>query len=72
MPVTVVCLAILVAWYIAAVFMNTVVAEAKIEAAGGGLANTLSISWSLERPVIPAPHQVVVEVWKTVFTVAPG
>jgi NitT/TauT family transport system permease protein len=71
MPVTVVCLAILVAWYIAAVFMNTVVAEAKIEAAGGGLANTLSISWSLERPVIPAPHQVVVEVWKTVFTVAP-
>ncbi len=71
MPVTVVCLAILVAWYIAAVFMNTVVAEAKIEAAGGGLVNTLSISWSLERPVIPAPHQVVVEVWKTVFMVAP-
>ncbi len=71
MPVTVVCLAILVAWYIAAVFMNTVVAEAKIEAAGGGLVNTLSISWGLERPVIPAPHQVVVEVWKTVFTVAP-
>ncbi len=71
MPVTVVCLAILVAWYIAAVFMNTVVAEAKIEAAGGGLVNTLDISWSLERPVIPAPHQVVVEVWKTVFTVAP-
>ena len=71
MPVTVVCLAILVAWYIAAVFMNTVVAEAKIEAAGGGLVNTLNISWSLERPVIPAPHQVVAEVWKTVFTVAP-
>jgi NitT/TauT family transport system permease protein len=71
MPVTVVCLAILVAWYIAAVFMNTVVGEAKIDAAGGGLVNTLSISWSLERPVIPAPHQVVVEVWKTVFTVAP-
>ncbi len=70
-PVAVVCLAILVAWYIAAVFMNTVVAEAKIEAAGGGLVNTLDISWSLERPVIPAPHQVVVEVWKTVFTVAP-
>jgi NitT/TauT family transport system permease protein len=71
MPVTVVCLAILAAWYIAAVFMNTVVAEAKIEAAGGGLVNTLNISWSLERPVIPAPHQVVIEVWKTVFTVAP-
>ena len=71
MPVTVVCVAILVVWYIAAIFMNTVVAEARIAAAGGGLANTLSISWSLDRPVIPAPHQVVVEVWKTVFTVAP-
>jgi NitT/TauT family transport system permease protein len=71
MPVTVVCLGILALWYVAAIFMNTVVAEAKIGAAGGGLYNTLSISWSLERPVIPAPHQVVVEVWKTVFTVAP-
>ncbi len=71
MPVTVVCVAILVVWYIAAIFMNTVVAEARIAAAGGGLASTLSISWSLDRPVIPAPHQVVVEVWKTVFTVAP-
>ena len=36
LPVTVVCVIILVAWYIAAIFMNTVVAEPKIEAAGGG------------------------------------
>jgi len=38
---------------------------------GGGFANTVNVSWSLDRPVIPAPHQVLVEVWNTVFTVAP-
>ena len=70
-PVTIVCLVILVAWYVAAIFMNTVVAESRIAAAGGGLANTIAVSWSLDRPVIPAPHQVVAEVWKSVFTVAP-
>jgi NitT/TauT family transport system permease protein len=71
LPVTVVCVIILVAWYIAAIFMNTVVAQPKIEALGGGFTNTVSVSWSLDRPVIPAPHQVLVEVWKTVFTIAP-
>ena len=70
-PVTVVCVIILVAWYIAAIFMNAVVAEPKIEALGGGFANMIDVSWSLDRPVIPAPHQVVAEVWKTVFLVAP-
>jgi NitT/TauT family transport system permease protein len=71
LPVTIVCLVILIAWYVAAIFMNAVVAQPKIDAAGGGLANTIAVSWSLDRPVIPAPHQVVAEVWKSVFTVAP-
>ena len=70
-PVAIVCLIILVVWYIAAIFMNTVIAQPKIDAVGGGLANTINVSWSLDRPVIPAPHQVVAEVWKSVFTVAP-
>ena len=43
LPVTVVCGIILVAWYIAAIFMNTVVAEPKIEALGGGIANTINV-----------------------------
>jgi NitT/TauT family transport system permease protein len=51
--------------------MNAVVAEAKIAAAGGGLAATLNESWNHARPVIPAPHQIVVELWNTVFTIAP-
>jgi NitT/TauT family transport system permease protein len=71
MPVTVVCAVILLAWYVAAIFMNTVVAQPKIDALGGGLANQIAVSWSLERPVIPAPHQVVRELWTSVFTIVP-
>jgi NitT/TauT family transport system permease protein len=70
-PVTVICLIILVLWYVACIPMNSVVAQPKIDAAGGGLANALNVSWSLDRPVIPAPHQVLAEVWSSVFAVAP-
>ena len=71
LPVTVVCLTILVAWYVAAVPMNWVVTEGKIAAAGGGISNTLWFSWNEARPVIPAPHQIIIELWKSVFAVAP-
>ena len=71
LPVLVVCLAILIVWYLAAIPMNAVLTGPRIEAAGGGLWNTLVQSWSLDRPVLPAPHQVVAEIWKTVFAVEP-
>jgi NitT/TauT family transport system permease protein len=34
-------------------------------------ANTLAVSWNHDRPVIPAPHQIVKELWNTVFMIAP-
>ena len=67
----VICLVILVVWYIAAIPMNWVVTAPKIAAAGGGTSNILSFSWNDARPVIPAPHQIAAELWKSVFTVAP-
>ena len=70
-PVLVVCLVLLVIWYIACIPLNAVVTEAKINAGGGGLAETLKQSWSFGRPVLPAPHQVVTELWNTVFMIAP-
>jgi NitT/TauT family transport system permease protein len=70
-PVLTVCLALLAIWYVAAVPVNAVVAQPRIDAAGGGLWNTLAVSWSLDRPLIPAPHQVAKELWNTIFTVAP-
>jgi NitT/TauT family transport system permease protein len=70
-PVTIICLILLVVWYLAAIPMNAVVTQTKIDAAGGGLANTLYYSWNHDRPVIPAPHQIAAELWKTIFTIAP-
>ena len=70
-PVLVVCLVLLVVWYLACIPMNAVVAETKIAAAGGGLWATLYESWNHTRPVIPAPHQIIAELWNTVFLVAP-
>lgn len=71
LPVTIIVLIVIVVWYLAAIPMNRVLSEPLIAAAGGGLGNTLSISWSLPRPVLPAPHQVLIELWNTVFIVAP-
>ena len=71
LPVAVVCVAILIVWYIAALPMNWVVTGPKIEAAGGGLSNMFAFSWNEPRPVLPAPHQIAQELWKSVFTVAP-
>ncbi len=70
-PVLTVCLVLLVVWYLACIPLNAVVAETKIKAAGGGLFATLHESWNHTRPVIPAPHQIVTELWNTVFTIAP-
>ncbi|MBL8789707.1 MAG: ABC transporter permease [Rhizobiales bacterium] len=71
LPVLVVCLVLVVVWYLACIPMNAVVAQARIDAAGGGLYATLTESWNHTRPVIPAPHQIVVELWNTVFMIAP-
>jgi NitT/TauT family transport system permease protein len=71
MPVLTVCIIMLAVWYVACIPMNAVVAEAKITAAGGGWSATLKESWNHARPVIPAPHQIVTELWNTVFLIAP-
>jgi NitT/TauT family transport system permease protein len=33
---------------------------------------TIAETWSAERPVLPAPHQIVAEIWKTTFGVKPS
>ena len=71
LPVTVISLCLLVIWYVVAIPLNAVVADNKIADAGGGLWNTLAVSWNLPRPVLPSPHQVIIEVWNTVFMIAP-
>jgi NitT/TauT family transport system permease protein len=67
MPVGVILLAVLVIWYVAVVFLNApferdTAARAKTEITFSEL---LPKTMFQQRPVLPAPHQVIAEIWNT-------
>ena len=74
LPVVVVVLAILAIWYVAAIPMNWQTTVDRLARAGTAatFAETVGETWSAERPVLPAPHQIVGEIWKTTVTVKPS
>ncbi len=67
-PVLVVVAAIIAVWYLAAVMLNTPF-QRDIYKRGGvedaSLVQLVADTLSQERPVLPAPHQVAVEIWET-------
>jgi NitT/TauT family transport system permease protein len=74
LPVLTVVLAIVVIWYAAAVGLNRAwiydqAARAGVEPASGTA--LIAETWNQERPVLPAPHQVVSELVKSTFGMAP-
>ncbi|GGD27345.1 ABC transporter permease [Aureimonas glaciei] len=73
LPILVVVAAILVLWYAAAVPMNWQTTVDRLERAGTETttAQTIAATWAAERPVLPAPHQIVAEIWKTTAMVKP-
>ncbi|MFO1061116.1 MAG: ABC transporter permease [Dongiaceae bacterium] len=67
LPVAAVGLAILVLWYIGAVWLN---APQVIDRLSGGdtpwtTADLIAGTFSMQRPVLPTPDQVAVELWKS-------
>lgn len=66
-PVSVIILAIIVIWYIATVGLNLAWEKSSAERAGSSpsLMSMVSNTMRQERPVLPAPHQVVTEVYNT-------
>lgn len=67
-PVTVVVLAILAIWYIAAVALNTPFQQELYQRAGQNdvpMSQLITDTLAQERPVLPAPHKVIVEIWET-------
>ncbi len=67
-PVVVVVSAILAIWYMAAVALNTPFQQEIYERASQTdvpLSQLVTDTLAQERPVLPAPHQVVVEIWNT-------
>lgn len=67
LPVATVLAAILVLWYLGAVVLNAPWARDQAERAGITLTTgeLIADTMAQERPVLPAPHQVAAEIWKT-------
>jgi len=65
--VAVVSLGIVVLWYLAAIGLNwQVVADVQARAgAAPSVADMLTLTLSHNRPLLPAPHQILVELWNT-------
>ncbi len=61
-PVAAISALILGVWYLACLPMN---ADLPQMANVSGLAERYAVAWALERPVLPAPHQVIVELYNT-------
>ena len=66
-PVLVVVAAIIAIWYVAAIFMNAPWQRDVFARAGTdySTAELIAATYAQKRPVLPAPHQVAVEIWKT-------
>ena len=67
LPVLTVVSAIFVIWYAAAIWLNAAWAYDKATRSGEQLtfSTLVADTWSQEKPKLPAPHQVGVEIWKT-------
>jgi NitT/TauT family transport system permease protein len=69
LPVTVVLGIIVVVWYLGAIWLNAGLVEQRLEQAEkpATAAEFVRTAWSLDRPVLPAPHQVAIEFCDSVF-----
>ena len=67
LPVTTILIALVAVWYVAAVFLNAPWARDQADRAGVELTtgDLIAATMHQERPVLPAPHQVAVEIWET-------
>jgi NitT/TauT family transport system permease protein len=68
LPVITIVVAIVLIWYGAAVWLNAPMILDR--SPDMNIRDLVAAAWRLERPVLPAPHQVLVELWKTVFATA--
>ena len=72
-PVLMVSLAILILWYLGAVYMNAdlQIDQFERQKVEWTTADLVRGTLSQERPLLPAPHQILAEMWKTIFEVRP-
>jgi NitT/TauT family transport system permease protein len=67
-------LALIVLWYVGAVLLNWGVVTDRLSRDEGthSFADIVLTTLSYTRPVLPAPHQVAVDLWNTTLTLAPS
>jgi len=65
LPVLAVSLILIIAWYLGAIALNAGLVEQRLEHPTP--AEFVTTAWSLERPVLPAPHEVAIEFYTSVF-----
>ncbi len=72
-PILTVVAALVVIWYAAAVGMNAQWARDQAARADTTLttAELIADTWSQERPKLPAPHQIIAELWDTTVMMKP-
>jgi NitT/TauT family transport system permease protein len=65
--VAVVALAVLLVWYAASVGLNAqgAIERVLVNQPGWGARELVAATWSMERPVLPAPHQVALDLWSS-------
>ena len=74
LPVLVVLAGILLVWYAAAVHLNAprLIDGYARSQTDWTLRQLIADAWAMERPVLPAPHQILAELDRTVLQVAPS
>jgi NitT/TauT family transport system permease protein len=68
-PVAIILVVLIVAWYAAAVWLNAPQVVDRFESDGKrwNARQLIEATWSMERPVLPAPHQIAHNFFETVF-----
>lgn len=66
-PILTILAALIIIWYAAAVWLNAPWAYGQAERAGAelSLSQLVADTMAQQRPVLPAPHQVIAEIWDT-------
>lgn len=65
---------LLVVWYLAAIWLNSAVILDRLsrEGVSPGFLELVGYTWSYNRPILPAPHQVAIDLFNSTLTLAPS
>ena len=75
LPIAAVTLALAIVWYIAAVAMNASLQRDRFLNAGQkdyATSDLVGASLNMDRPKLPAPHQIVAELWRSIALTDPS